>query len=100
MSTRESFNKDILGVAGRDAFRKLNPRTQIKNPVMFIVYIGCFLTTGLMMRDIAQGNTAHIGFSLQIVLWLWFTVLFANFAEATLTVELPANPRAVASPPP
>lgn len=82
MSTRKSLNKDIVGVAVRDAFRKLNPRTQIKNPVMFIVYIGFFLTTGLMMRDIAQGNTAHIDFSIQITLWLWFTVLFANFAEA------------------
>jgi K+-transporting ATPase ATPase B chain len=82
MSTRESFNKDILGVAIRDAFRKLNPMTQFKNPVMFIVYIGSFLTTGLMIRDIVGGNTAHVGFSLQIALWLWFTVLFANFAEA------------------
>jgi K+-transporting ATPase ATPase B chain len=82
MSTRESFNKEILGVAIRDAFRKLNPVTQFKNPVMFIVYIGSFLTTGLMLRDIAGGNTAHVGFSLQIALWLWFTVLFANFAEA------------------
>lgn len=82
MSTRASFNKNILGVAIRDALLKLNLRTQIKNPVMFIVYIGSFLTTGLMMRDIAQGNTAHISFSLQIALWLWFTVLFANFAEA------------------
>jgi K+-transporting ATPase ATPase B chain len=82
MSTRESFNKEILGVAIRDAFRKLNPMTQFKNPVMFIVYIGSFLTTGLMLRDVAGGNTAHVGFSLQISLWLWFTVLFANFAEA------------------
>jgi len=82
MSTRESFNKEILGVAIRDAFQKLNPMTQVKNPVMFIVYIGSFLTTGLMIRDIVGGNTAHVGFSLQIALWLWFTVLFANFAEA------------------
>jgi len=82
MSTRESFNKEILGVAIGDAFRKLNPKNQFKNPVMFIVYIGSFLTTGLMLRDIASGNTAHVGFSLQIALWLWFTVLFANFAEA------------------
>lgn len=82
MSTRESFNKEILGVAIRDALRKLNPKTQFKNPVMFIVYIGSFLTTGLMLRDIAGGNTANAGFSLQIALWLWFTVLFANFAEA------------------
>jgi K+-transporting ATPase ATPase B chain len=82
MSTRESFNKEILGTAIRDAFQKLNPMTQFKNPVMFIVYIGSFLTTGLMIRDILVRNTAHVGFSLQIALWLWFTVLFANFAEA------------------
>lgn len=82
MSTRESFNKEILGVAIRDAFRKLNPTNQFKNPVMFIVYIGSFLTTGLMIRDIVGGSTAHVSFSLQISLWLWFTVLFANFAEA------------------
>ena len=82
MSTRESFNKEILGVAIRDAFRKLHPKNQFKNPVMFIVYIGSILTTGLMIRDIVGGDTAHLGFSLQISLWLWFTVLFANFAEA------------------
>jgi K+-transporting ATPase ATPase B chain len=82
MSTRESFNKEILGVAIRDAFWKLNPKIQFKNPVMFIVYIGSFLTTGLMIWDIVEGNTVHVGFSLQIALWLWFTVLFANFAEA------------------
>ncbi|BBB90516.1 MAG TPA: potassium-transporting ATPase subunit KdpB [Methylomusa anaerophila] len=82
MSDRQSFNKEILGEAVRDAFRKLNPKTQFRNPVMFIVYIGSFLTTGLMIRDILGGSTAHAGFSLQIALWLWFTVLFANFAEA------------------
>ena len=82
MSTRESFNKEILGVAIRDAFKKLNPKTQFKNPVMFIVYIVSFLTTGLMIEDIVGGNTANVGFNLQISLWLWFTVLFANFAEA------------------
>lgn len=82
MSARESFNKEILGIAIRDAFQKLNPKIQFKNPVMFIVYIGSFLTTGLMIWDIVGGNTVHVGFSLQIALWLWFTVLFANFAEA------------------
>lgn len=71
-----------MGEAVRDALRKLNPKTQFRNPVMFIVYIGSFLTTGLMIRDILGGNTAHAAFSLQIALWLWFTVLFANFAEA------------------
>ncbi len=82
MSSRQSFNKEIMGEAIRDAFRKLHPKTQFRNPVMFIVYIGSFLTTALMLRDIMAGNTAHVAFSLQITLWLWFTVLFANFAEA------------------
>ncbi|KYZ76023.1 potassium-transporting ATPase subunit B [Anaerosporomusa subterranea] len=82
MSTRSSFNREILGEAIRDAFRKLNPKTQVRNPVMFIVYIGAFLTTGLLARDLISGNASNNFFTLQITLWLWFTVLFANFAEA------------------
>jgi K+-transporting ATPase ATPase B chain len=64
-----------------EALKKLNPRIQIKNPIMFIVYIGALLTTGLMLRDIIQQDNIY-SFILQINLWLWFTVLFANFAEA------------------
>lgn len=64
-----------------EALKKLDPRIQIKNPVMFIVYMGALLTTVLMFRDfMQQGNVNN--FVLQITLWLWFTVLFANFAEA------------------
>ncbi|HEY0405878.1 MAG TPA: potassium-transporting ATPase subunit KdpB [Pyrinomonadaceae bacterium] len=64
-----------------DALVKLNPRAMMRNPVMFVVEVGSLMTTLLLMRDIATG--AHgIGFALQITLWLWFTVLFANFAEA------------------
>lgn len=63
-----------------DAFRKLNPRLLAKNPVMFVVGVGSVLTTIAFVRDIAVGAPA--GFSGQISLWLWFTVLFANFAEA------------------
>lgn len=80
MNERSSFNKDILVQAIRDAFHKLNPKTQLRNPVMFIVYIGALLTTWLTVRDFLTGEP--IAFSLQITLWLWFTVLFANFAEA------------------
>ncbi len=65
-----------------DSCKKLHPRTQWRNPVMFIVYIGAMLTTWFMIRDIAVGDTHSVFFSLQIALWLWFTVLFANFAEA------------------
>src|SRR5476649_2958672 len=63
------------------AFVKLDPRTLIKNPVMFVLEIVTALTTVIMVRDLVTGS-GHIGFEFQIVLWLWFTVLFANFAEA------------------
>src|ERR1700730_9622641 len=63
------------------AFVKLDPRTLIKNPVMFVLEIVTALTTVILIRDVVTGGV-HIGFEVQIVLWLWFTVLFANFAEA------------------
>jgi potassium-transporting ATPase ATP-binding subunit len=64
----------------RDSFVKLNPRTQLQNPVMFVVYVGAILVSALLIRDAVQGG--QLLFDLQIALWLWFTVLFANFAEA------------------
>ena len=67
--------------ASRDAFVKLNPRTMMKNPVMFVVEVGSVLTTLQLIRDVVAG-VSSTGFELQITLWLWFTVLFANFAEA------------------
>ena len=83
MNTRSTFNKDILAVAIRDSFHKLDPRIQWRNPVMFIVYIGAFLTVWFWVRMILAGGwTQQAAFTLQISLWLWFTVLFANFAEA------------------
>ena len=71
----------ILVPAIADAFKKLNPRTLARNPVMFVVATVSVLTTVLFIRDLIIGN-ANLGFSFQINLWLWFTVLFANFAEA------------------
>ena len=71
----------ILVPAIRGAFVKLNPRHMIANPVMFVVEIVATLTTVLFLRDIVTGG-AHLLFSFQINLWLWFTLLFANFAEA------------------
>ncbi|CDZ66142.1 Potassium-transporting ATPase B chain [Neorhizobium galegae bv. orientalis] len=71
----------ILIPAAGDAFKKLNPRTLARNPVMFVVAAVSVLTTVLFLRDLAAGN-GNLGFSFQINLWLWFTVLFANFAEA------------------
>ena len=82
MNKKNSFNQEIIVEAFRDAFRKLNPRIQMKNPVMFTVFIGAIVTTALMLRDAFEGALSNNLFALQINLWLWFTVLFANFAEA------------------
>ena len=82
MSTNNnSFNKKIVLQACQDALYKLDPRVQVRNPVMFIVLIGSVLTTGFVVRDILQ-TSSNISFALQITVWLWFTVFFANFAEA------------------
>jgi len=72
---------EIIVPAIGQAFAKLDPRFLIKNPVMFVVEVVATLTTVLFLRDLVIG-AANLGFSFQIVLWLWFTVLFANFAEA------------------
>jgi len=72
---------NILIPAIGGAFRKLDPRIMIRNPVMFVVEVVATLTTVLFFRDLATG-AGGIGFAFQINLWLWFTVLFANFAEA------------------
>src|SRR5580693_5089135 len=60
---------------------KLDPRVMIRNPVMFVVEIVAVLTTIIFVRDLATGG-AHLGFTAQIIFWLWLTVVFANFAEA------------------
>src|SRR5450432_1810619 len=64
-----------------DSVLKLNPRKMMGNPVMFVVEVGSVLTTVLLVRD-GLRHLGQFGFNLQITLWLWFTVLFANFAEA------------------
>jgi K+-transporting ATPase ATPase B chain len=79
--SRPLFDPEIAGRAVKASFGKLNPLTLMKNPVMFVVEVGAALTTVFLIRDIFIG-AAVIGFTLQIALWLWFTVLFANFAEA------------------
>src|SRR5882762_9327930 len=71
----------ILSRAVVDSFRKLNPRTMVKNPVMFVVEVGAVLTTIQLGWNVFH-HAGQFGFGLQITLWLWFTVLFANFAEA------------------
>src|SRR5271170_2703895 len=64
-----------------EAFKKLHPRLMIRNPVMFVVEIVALLTTVLFVRDLVTG-AGNYGFSFQIIVWLWFTLVFANFAEA------------------
>ena len=75
------WNTEILGQASIDALRKLDPRLMVKNPVMFVVEVGSVLTSALLIDDVIN-HRSGLGFNLQITLWLWFTVLFANFAEA------------------
>lgn len=82
MEKHNGMNRAILAMAIREAFRKLSPRVQWRNPVMFVVYVGAIFTTLLLGRDRIIGGAADVAFMLQITLWLWFTVLFANFAEA------------------
>ena len=71
----------IVWRAVLDSFAKLRPRTMVKNPVMFVVEVGALLTSVELVKDTMQ-HAGQFGFGLQITLWLWFTVLFANFAEA------------------
>jgi len=83
MSTKQNtslFNKKILLQAAKDSITKLNPATQIKNPVIFMVAIGSVLTTIVVIVGLINGSFSSFNF--QIAIWLWFTVLFANFAEA------------------
>src|SRR5579864_2062615 len=76
------FERSLLGPALLDALRKLDPRVQWRNAVMFVVYIGSILTTGLWMQALVAKGEAPAWFILNVTVWLWFTVLFANFAEA------------------
>ncbi|GAB6139774.1 potassium-transporting ATPase subunit KdpB [Methylosoma difficile] len=76
------FDRQILQTALVDAFRKLAPQQQWKNPVMFVVYIGSLLTTGLYISAMLQHSNEPTDFMFAITFWLWFTVLFANFAES------------------
>jgi K+-transporting ATPase ATPase B chain len=78
---RPLFDPPIVKRAVWDSFVKLKPATMMKNPVMFVVEVGAALTTVLVFRDWRAG-APDLGFTFQITLWLWFTVLFANFAEA------------------
>jgi K+-transporting ATPase ATPase B chain len=76
------FDPQLVKPAVRDSFLKLDPRVQWRNPVMFVVYVGSIITSLLFVQALTGKGEASAGFILAIALWLWFTVLFANFAEA------------------
>jgi K+-transporting ATPase ATPase B chain len=76
------FDGALVWPAMLDALRKLHPRTQLRSPVMFVVYIGSIITTLLWFQALAGHGETSAGFILATAVWLWFTVLFANFAEA------------------
>ncbi|MBV8155267.1 MAG: potassium-transporting ATPase subunit KdpB, partial [Candidatus Eremiobacteraeota bacterium] len=78
---RSLFDRAIVGRAIGDSFKKLDPRWQIRNPVMFVVEVGALATSIFFVRDVLR-HTGSAGFDFAIAAWLWFTVLFANFAEA------------------
>ena len=78
---KNSLDAKIIMTAMRSALQKLHPAVQIKSPVMFIVYVGAIFTTYVALRD-ALSRDVSVFLVSQISLWLWFTVLFANFAEA------------------
>src|SRR5213594_539583 len=76
------FDSTLVRRAAVDALWKLDPRLQIRNPVMFVVLVGCVLTTALFFQALLGRGEAAPGFIGWVSAWLWFTVLFANFAEA------------------
>jgi K+-transporting ATPase ATPase B chain len=79
---RPLFDRAIVGRAIVDSFRKLDPRHQVRNPVMFVVEVGSIFTTALFVQAVLGKGEAPASFILAVSLWLWFTVVFANFAEA------------------
>jgi K+-transporting ATPase ATPase B chain len=81
LEKKSLWNTEIMAQALVDSFRKLDPRGMVKNPVMFVVEVGAVLTSALLIDNTIH-HRAGFGFNLQITLWLWVTVLFANFAEA------------------
>ena len=82
IAARPLFEAALLRQALIDSFVKLSPRRQLRNPVMFVVFVGSLITTGLWLQALVGKGEAPAGFILAVALWLWFTLLFANFAEA------------------
>src|SRR5438445_1073583 len=82
VKARSLFDLSVVSQAVVDSFRKLTPRRQVRNPVMFVVYVGSILTTLLWAQAVVGKGEAPAWFIFWVSMWLWFTVLFANFAEA------------------
>ncbi|HEX7599207.1 MAG TPA: potassium-transporting ATPase subunit KdpB, partial [Polyangia bacterium] len=82
LKKRSTFRRELYQRAVLDSFTKLNPRLMIRNPVMFVVEVGSLLTTALFIQALFGKGEAPAGFIGGVALWLWFTVLFANFSEA------------------
>jgi K+-transporting ATPase ATPase B chain len=80
--TQSLYDAALMRQAALESLKRLTPRYQLKNPVMFVVWLGSLLTSGLFLQALIGKGEAPAGFILAISLWLWFTVLFANFAEA------------------
>jgi K+-transporting ATPase ATPase B chain len=79
---RPLFDPPLVRQAILDSFQKLDPRVQVRNPVMFVVFVGSIFTSLLFLQALFGRGEAPTWFILTISLWLWFTVLFANFSEA------------------
>jgi len=96
-ATRRSslFSRDLTLAAVRGSFPKLDPRVQARNPVMFIVEVGSVITSVIFFADLARGQTSSLWFTGVIAIWLWLTVLFANFAEAIAEGRGKAQARAL-----
>src|SRR2546425_13178840 len=82
VKARSLFDPTIVRQAAIDSFRKLTPKRQVRNPVMFVVYVGSILTTLLWFQAVVGKGEAPAWFIFWVSIWLWFTVLFANFAAA------------------
>lgn len=82
MSDASGFNRAIFSAAVKESFKKLNPKVQWTNPVMFVVEVLAVLTTYFTIRDISAHYMKNFWFDGQIAFWLWITVIFANFAES------------------
>lgn len=82
LSVKSMFDPLLVKPAIADSFKKLAPQTQWRNPVMFVVYLGSILTTVILLQALFSKADVAVGFIALVTLWLWFTVLFANFAEA------------------